>query len=84
MHRSLYFPITAILVVIIFIGYSVFGKQANGALRIAETTTLRAEHAEKDGHTSADRTKSSSTSAIHDDTGGAAHSINLLSPNIFL
>ena len=49
------------------------GKQANETLPIAETTTLHAELADGDGHTSADHAKSSSTSATHGDTGEAAH-----------
>ena len=73
MNKSLYFPIAAILVVIIFIGYSVLGKQAGETLAIAETTMLPTEHTGGDGHTSADHTKSSSTSAMHDDTEEAAH-----------
>ena len=73
MNKSLYFLIPAILVVIIFIGYSLFGKQTGETLPIAETTILPTEHTGGDGHTSADHMISSSTSATHDDTRGVAH-----------
>lgn len=73
MNRSLYFLIPAILVVAIFIGYSVLGKQTNETLTIAETTTVYTKHTDGDNHTSADHMISSSTSATHDDTRGVAH-----------
>ena len=73
MNRSLYFLIPAILAVIIFIGYSLLGKQTGKTLPIAETTMLPTRHTGGDSHTSADHTKSLSTSAMHDDGGEAAH-----------
>ena len=73
MNKSLYFLIPAILVVITFIGYSLFGKQTGETLPIAETTILPTEHTDGGGHTPAGHMKSSSTFATHDDTGEAAH-----------